>query len=202
MKLHEEFRLWENMWEVSKQQNAKALNEANFAQQLKGFLGFKKGMSCPGGCGKHFSTKADYEKHINSCSKIQDILYHRKAVILANKSGWKADMLSNISALAFIAYINKHTKCELCGNELAIKKRRPDHVHVKDSEVRRGTGEGGFRGVLCDECNTALGKFEKIGRDRINEYLDKASIKIEQFNNKPVAELINEIAASQDEATI
>ena len=177
------------------------LNEANFTQQLKGFLSFRNGMSCPGGCGKQFNAKADYEKHINSCTKIQDILYHRKAVIMANKAGWSADVLSNISALAYIAYINKHAKCELCDAPLTIEHRRPDHEHTSNSEAGRGTGEGGFRGVLCDKCNTALGKFEKIGVKKINDYLNNASAKIEQFNNSPVTELINEIATSQDEAT-
>lgn len=85
MKLHEEFKLYENMWEVSEQQNTEVLTEANFEQQLKGFLRFRKGISCPGGCGETFSTEADYEKHINTCSEIQNILYCRPAVAMAKK---------------------------------------------------------------------------------------------------------------------
>ena len=102
MKLHEEFKLYENMW--GETQNTKVLTEANFAQQLKGFLSFKKGMTCPGGCGETFNTEADYKNHINACNEIQNILYCRPAVAMAKKAGWSADVLPNISALIPLLY--------------------------------------------------------------------------------------------------
>ena len=205
MQLHEEFKLYENLWEDGKQQNAEILNEANSEQQLRGFLRFKKGMHCPGGCGKILNTKSDYKKHINSCNNMHQILYCRPAVILANKEGWNADLLPNISALAYLAYVNKQEKCELCGKGLLIDSRRPDHKRSEESERRHETGEGKFRGVLCDTCNMMLGNLEKIGRDTISKYfnyLDEADAKIEAFNKKPIVELIAELDINEDNDNI
>lgn len=92
--------------------------------------------------------------------------------------------------------------CELCGTPISVKNRRPDHEHFKHSEDRNGTGEGSFRGVLCNKCNLALGAFENIGVKRINDYLDSARSKVEQFNKRPIAELINDVALDNDKNTI
>lgn len=199
MKLYEEFRLYENLWEGNKQQNTEVLNEANSEQQLRGFLRFRKGMSCPGGCGKILNTEADYKKHINNCTEIHNILYCRPAVALAKEEGWDADLLKNISALAYLAYINKHMECEICGKELSIEDRKPDHKHSKETERKHRTGEGSFRGVLCDNCNRLLGKFEKIGRDTVSKYfnyLEEADTKIEIFNKRPISELVYELTST------
>ena len=53
--------------------------------------------------------------------------------------------------------------CALCNQEGQRRLLAVDHDHVT----------GRIRGLLCHICNTALGKFERIGAVKIQEYLSE-----------------------------
>lgn len=165
-----------------------SLNEANLAQQFNGLFNFNG--ECPG-CGDKFDDENAVATHILGCDKAKKLLSRRSAIIKVNKSGQSFDSLNNISAWAFMKYVNERTECELCHKSLAdIKDRRPDHKQLSRSSQVQGIGTGSFRGVLCNDCNTLLGKVEKLsekskpGIDVIKDYLVGAREKIAQFNNQ------------------
>ena len=56
----------------------------------------------------------------------------------------------NISEEEVQTLLEKHS-CEICGKApKAVKRNSIDHCHIT----------GKVRGLLCDDCNTALGKFK------------------------------------------
>jgi hypothetical protein len=184
MKLHEEFKLYENMWEATEQEYNDALNEANLAQQFNGLFSFKG--ECPG-CSTEFSSDKDCALHVLECDKAKELLSKRSAVIETKEAGHAFDCMTNISAWAFMKYVTEHDVCELCGAQLTtLDERRPDHRHLSNTSPVNGAGTGYFRGVLCNSCNLMLGTFEKkkLDIDKIAAYLNSAGTKISDFNNK------------------
>ena len=164
-----------------------ALNEANLAQQFNGLFNFDG--KCLG-CGAEFATTEECISHMLGCDEARELLSHRDAVIKVGKSGHSIDAFNNISVLAFMKYISEQTTCELCKKPIAeIKDRRPDHKNLGKVEHKhiKDVGIGSFRGVLCNSCNTLLGKIEKLdagdikGVDKIKTYLDGAETKIANY---------------------
>lgn len=190
MKLFEEFKLYENMWDTN---NTDCLHEAipsNQLSQIAGNLLFnnrknilygstkgKRPVACPGvvnGCDKSFLKADDYNAHIVNCDKARKH-FNYPARVKNKKVKRKLDIMDNITAGALLNYLEQYTNCELCGATLTMKERRPDHYHLELHGD--GAGSGHFRGVLCDRCNTFIGTLESllidygIDIDKITKYL-------------------------------
>lgn len=62
-------------------------------------------------------------------------------------------------------------RCALCQSALTLRNARIDHAHeperYEDRELRRAN----VRGLLCNGCNTTLGRLERIDIDAENEWL-------------------------------
>ncbi len=184
MKLFEEFKLYENMWEDTNAGDLVGDIPANQQNQIAGDLRFsarrraegKVPVSCPGmadGCDKSFLKADEYNAHIVTCKKARKHFTH-KAIVKNKKTERRLDIMDNITSGELLDYLEQHTKCELCGTPLAMKDRRPDHYHL---EIREdGVGNGHFRGVLCNRCNTFIGCLEKLLID-----YDVALNKIEKY---------------------
>lgn len=215
MTLLEEISLYEKLWDSNYLTEAADSIPGSILNQVVGDAQFSKQKAVPvlqdndkktknckevpcigreDGCDATF-TKADhYNKHIVTCKAAIPHLTHN-AVVKDKERGHNADSLANITAGNLITYIETHPNCELCGAVLDLSKRRPDHEHSDEGSRVNGKGEGRFRGVLCDRCNTALGKLEDLLRDsellkeyspagkmrRIYNYMRKADI---DFNNE------------------
>lgn len=78
----------------------------------------------------------------------------------------------DISYGDFIKYKETHFVCDICGREEYISTggRRPNRLSI---DHQHGTNH--FRGLLCQQCNTKLGWFEK-NRENILSYLDDRNI--------------------------
>lgn len=76
----------------------------------------------------------------------------------------------NITNRELDEYRANHKTCDICGKGEYVStgnKTKPnrlsiDHIH----------GEGKFRGLLCQQCNSKLGWYEK-NVDNIKKYLEK-----------------------------
>jgi hypothetical protein len=68
---------------------------------------------------------------------------------------------------------DQNNGCAICGKETAYnngeKRLHVDHCHTT----------GRIRGLLCSQCNTTLGHLEKLGFDKIMEYLNKEKMENE-----------------------
>lgn len=78
----------------------------------------------------------------------------------------------DISYGDFVKYKESHLVCEICGKKEYISTGgdRPNNLAI---DHQHGTNH--FRGLLCQQCNTKLGWFEK-NRENILGYLDDKNI--------------------------
>ncbi len=85
------------------------------------------------------------------------------------EAGWRAVKIKNTDGSRFRAldydllFDTQKGKCRLCQKHVEELKKDlvADHDHVT----------GVIRGLLCNECNLALGKFEKLNNENTKEYL-------------------------------
>lgn len=78
----------------------------------------------------------------------------------------------DISYGDYIQYCEEHPCCEICG--------KPEYVSTGGTKTNRLAidhqhGTNHFRGLLCQQCNTKLGWFEK-NRENVLDYLQKRNI--------------------------
>lgn len=98
---------------------------------------------CNRKCLKEYNEKVRIQKKKESCAIINE------------------EECNNISQYELERYRKEHTKCEICGCKETINRRlAADHNHKTKK----------FRGVLCYKCNTAVGYFERYGKEMI-QYL-------------------------------
>ena len=215
MTLLEEISLYEKLWDSNYLTEATEATDSipgSILNQVVGDAQFSKQKAVPvlqdngkkskevpclgrdNGCSDTFTGAKPYSKHIVACDAARPHLTH-KAVVKNKKHDHNMDSLANITAGNLITYIETHDTCELCGTVLELSERRPDHEHSDKGSRVNGKGEGRFRGVLCDRCNTALGKLEDLLMDsellkeyspagkmrRIYNYMRKADL---DFNNE------------------
>ena len=192
MKLFEEFELYENMWNDNAIVNKRIYIPANQLNQIAGNLLFsrrkkalygssrdKRPVTCPGeadGCAESFLDIDEYNAHIVNCKKARKY-FNYPARIKNKKAERRLDIIENKTAGELLNELDQHTKCELCEVPIDMEARRPDHYHLEVGA--NGVGNGHFRGILCDRCNTFMGKLEKlliddgVNIDKITEYLSR-----------------------------
>lgn len=86
---------------------------------------------------------------------------HRERLLLLQK-GWARKRLYNLTEEEYISLATKQNeKCAICTNTF-IKTPHVDHCHTT----------GKVRGLLCQSCNTTLGKYEKY-REGFDRYLNE-----------------------------
>jgi hypothetical protein len=109
-----------------------------------------------------YKDRRNKDNHSSKCKKCT---YKKKPKKVKIKRVYNREYhLQTNYGISIDTYTNllkkQNNRCAICGNEPHTKRKLcVDHCHVT----------GNIRGLLCDSCNTALGKFQ----DSI-EILDKA----------------------------
>lgn len=110
-------------------------------------------------CGS-VSKEPEWSKRIY-CSVNCRVAHHKKNSLRT---------IFNFPSNVVSAYIEKNTKCEICGNEEKsnTSNTRKDRINRLCKDHNHQTNN--FRGALCYSCNVKLGWYEKLSSE-INAYL-------------------------------
>jgi len=136
--------------------------EAHTQADMNGFAGCKKSLY---GKQNVCNKCASNYYHVMKSRNVEKILLNRRDRYFQRKYGMTIEQRA--------AYIEEVGKCEICSKEVTPETAHIDHSH--------NASKNHVRGVLCNNCNTGLGKF-KDSVDMMNKaikYLIEREHKLE-----------------------
>ena len=112
-------------------------------------------------CHLTFTSQRSVNSHLSGVHKD----YIQTQPLILDKEGLALDISNGV----YEEYIQSHQTCEICGRTVDDTKTTG---HFKRFNIDHEHGTNHFRGLLCTNCNTKLGWFEKYV-DVIGNYLKR-----------------------------
>lgn len=116
-------------------------------------------------CHRWFNAKS-IGGHVVNCREINQTNKDDEFVVLKDKT------VLNITNSQLKKYQEKNTTCEICGKTLEESVKTQTKFSPKRLCIDHNHKTGLFRGLLCSQCNRALGWFEN-NKENIEAYLNK-----------------------------
>lgn len=133
-------------------------------------------------CGKEFNTLTAKASHERLCdknpaklpnpSKQHDMKLQRNVILYRDGEDKKAKVSLDITYEELEQYRAEHPVCEICGRTMSESLKWKSKYAAKNLCVDHDHATNKFRGLLCHNCNTRLGWFERH-RVEIEKYLAK-----------------------------